>query len=157
MASAPHPAPAAAAATTAAGERCAKGACAAYVELAEGALRSAVGNKRGRAGTCALDVSRRNAGARSTAQGSALPKPGACSTALGAERGRGLGAGGGLSTGPKHLGSAKSGVKGAAATAGLAGHSEDPACISVMGGRRDIQGTCHGLRRMVYFFCSICG
>lgn len=93
MASAPHPAPAAAAATTAAGERCAKGACAAYVELAEGALRSAVGNKRGRAGTCALDVSRRNAGARRTAQGSALPKPGACSTALAAGLAGGWGLG----------------------------------------------------------------
>lgn len=93
MASAPHPAPAAAAAaaTTAAGERCAKGACAAYVELAEGALRSAVGNKRGRAGTCALDVSRTIAGARRTAQGSAQPKPGACSTALAAGPARGWG------------------------------------------------------------------
>lgn len=45
LASAPHPAPAAAAATTAAGERCAKGACAAYVELAERALRDAGGDK----------------------------------------------------------------------------------------------------------------
>ncbi|XP_032197180.1 uncharacterized protein LOC116589257 [Mustela erminea] len=43
LAYAPHPAPGAAAATTAAGERCAKDACAAYVELAQGALRSAGG------------------------------------------------------------------------------------------------------------------
>lgn len=46
LAYAPHPAlAAAAAATTAAGERCAKDVCAAYVELARGALRSAGGAK----------------------------------------------------------------------------------------------------------------